>query len=117
MHLLDICRARAKWIDDPEPSQLNRMYRMPFLGRQEMLEKMERMESEKLVELVTDAISNHVMCRICKRQKGTRVNPNDVRGMDSENATDALLRRQAEERARISLEGSLQTATDRLNML
>jgi hypothetical protein len=42
---------------------------------------------------------------------------NDVRGMEgSENATDALLRRQAEERARISLEG-LQTATDRLNML
>jgi hypothetical protein len=113
VHLLDICRARAKWIDDPEPSQLNRMYRMPFLGRQEMLEKMERRESEKLVEIVTDSIKNHVMCRVCKRQKATRVNPNDVR---SENATDALLRRQAEERARISLEG-LQTATDRLNML
>ncbi|KAL7491331.1 hypothetical protein ACHAWT_000733 [Skeletonema menzelii] len=99
MHLLDICRGRAKWIDDPEPSMGNLMFRMPFqLTGQEMLEKVERRESDKLVELVTEAIKNHVRCKLCKRQKATRVYAPDICG----NMTDDLLKRQEEERASLS---------------
>ena len=95
MHLLDICRGRAKWIDDPEPSMGNLLYRMPLqLGGGEMLEMMERRESAKLVELVTDAIKNHVRCKLCKRQKATRFATHDRYNM-----TDELLKKQEEERA------------------
>ena len=100
VHLLDICRMRAKWIDDPEPSTGNLLYRMPFqLAGHEMLEKVERKESAELVELVADAIKNHVRCKLCKRQKATRVNPNaNMVG----NMTDELLKEQERERARLS---------------
>jgi hypothetical protein len=100
VHLLDICRNRAKWIDDPEPSTGNLMYRMPFqLAGKGMLEKAERRESAELVELVADAIKNHVRCKLCKRQKATRVNPNATM---FENMTDELLKEQEKERARLS---------------
>lgn len=76
VHLLDICRGQAKWVDDPDPSFMCLMYRMPLQMNPAMLQKMERRESEKLVEFITEAIQNHVMCKHCKRQKATRIKMN-----------------------------------------
>jgi hypothetical protein len=66
-HLLEVCRDRARWIDDDEPSMENIFFRMSHLG--EDLEELERAESENLVVLVTDAIKRHKMCRYCKGRK------------------------------------------------
>jgi hypothetical protein len=65
-HLLEVCRERAKWIDDSEPSMGNMLFRMGHLGS---TEETERTESEKLVELVTEAIQGHKMCKFCKGRK------------------------------------------------
>jgi hypothetical protein len=66
-HLLEICRERASWIDDSEPSMGNIMFRVMHLL--DGLEEVERTESETLVELVTEAIKGHKMCKFCKGRK------------------------------------------------
>jgi hypothetical protein len=66
-HLLEVCRDRAKWIDDSEPSMGNVMFRIEHL--MDGLEETERAESETLVELVTEAIKGHKMCKFCKGRK------------------------------------------------
>ena len=63
-HLLEVCRERARWIDDSEPSMGNFMFRIEHLMGG--LEETERAESETLVKLVTEAIKGHTMCRFCK---------------------------------------------------
>lgn len=79
VHLLDICRGRAKWIDDQEPSTENSMFRMLCQMKPGMLEKVERKESADLVELITEAIRNHTRCRLCRKQNATCVNYNDYK--------------------------------------
>jgi hypothetical protein len=66
-HLLEVCRKRAAWIDDREPSMGNIMFRI--MNVTDDLEELERAESEKLVWLVTDAIKVHKMCKFCKGRK------------------------------------------------
>jgi hypothetical protein len=69
-HLLAICRERAKWIDDAEPSTENTMYRMRYCFRDSSeIERLERQESEQLVEIVTKGIQEHKLCQICKAKK------------------------------------------------
>jgi len=67
-HLLAICRGRAKWIDNSEPSMANTFFRLKhmFGGG---LDDVERKEREKLVELVTNSIRQHKLCRYCKARK------------------------------------------------
>lgn len=90
VHMLDICRGRARWIDDSEPSMGNLLFRMPYqLGGSEGLEEVERKESSDLVKLVKEAIKNHAMCKLCKRQKARRVNYNDYA---TSNMTDEFLK-------------------------
>jgi hypothetical protein len=87
-HLLEVCRERAKWIDDSEPSMGNGFFRVEhFLDG---LENVERTESEKLVELVTDAIKGHKMCKFCKGRK--QATGNDAHLSVSYNMTDAMNR-------------------------
>jgi hypothetical protein len=93
-HLLALCRARAKRIDDVEPSMENRMYQMtltiPGVRRREggqgtaggttgthadgtvkstAVEEVEREESLELVQHVTTCIQQHKLCRYCKVRK------------------------------------------------
>jgi hypothetical protein len=79
-HLLALCRARAKWIDDPEPSVGNQLYqvtislgasrgRRPGAHAAAAIQEMEREESIALVELVTTCIQQHKLCRYCKAHK------------------------------------------------
>jgi hypothetical protein len=93
-HLLAICRERAKWIDDTTPSMENTMHRMrySFSGSNE-LERLERQESEQLVEIVTCGIRNHKLCRLCKAKKQN--NPTADAHLHGSNLTDDLLERLA----------------------
>jgi hypothetical protein len=91
-HLLEICRERAKWIDDREPSTMNKMCRMKFRLEGGM-EEVERTESVKLVELVTDAIKGHKMCRYCKGRKQA-TGTNDAH-LSMHNMTDEVLKMQS----------------------
>lgn len=89
-HLIEICRSRAKWIDDAKPSRENEMFRsFCGLAGDGVLEKMERNESEELVKLVTEAIREHKLCRHCKARKRNR----RVAGMHlhTENLTDFMM--------------------------
>jgi len=89
-HLLEVCRGRARWIDDAEPSMMNEMFRMPYLIQgQEALEDAEREESAELVNIVTEAIRNHTMCEHCEAQRALAVDFNS-RGMP--NLTDQMMR-------------------------
>ena len=89
-HLLEVCRGRARWIDDKEPSMMNEMFRMPYLIEgQAALEEAEREESEELVKIVTEAIRNHAMCEHCEAQRALAVDFNS-RGMP--NLTDQMMR-------------------------
>lgn len=89
-HLLEVCRGRARWIDDTEPSMMNEMFRMPYLIQgQEALEDAEREESAELVKIVTEAIRNHTMCEHCEAQRALAVDFNS-RGMP--NLTDQMMR-------------------------
>jgi hypothetical protein len=66
-HILVICRERAKWFDDAEPSMENTMYRMRYgIHGSSELERMERQESEQLVEIVTNGIQEHKLCQVDK---------------------------------------------------
>lgn len=102
VHLLSICRERAKWIDDDEPSQLNSMFQMTHrmagllgdlskkhgttagndndIDKDDLsmlsTEQMERRESAELVQLVTAAISQHKLCNHCKARK--KMKGNDI---------------------------------------
>jgi hypothetical protein len=58
-HLLDFCRDRAKWLRDEDAST--------------PLSEVERKESAELVEVITEAVKNHVRCKHCKSQKATRM--------------------------------------------
>jgi hypothetical protein len=93
-HLLAICRERAKWIDDTEPSMENTMYRMRycFSGSTE-LESLERQESEQLVEIVTAGIQAHKLCQLCKAKKQNI--PTADAHLRVSNLTDDLLDRLA----------------------
>jgi hypothetical protein len=91
-HLLAICRERAKWIDDTEPSMENTMYRMRYciLGSSE-LERLEREESEQLMEIVTSGIQEHKLCQLCKAKKQNNTAADAHLGLS--NMTDELLKR------------------------
>lgn len=90
-HLLSICRERAKWIDDPEPSMANTMFRLRhLLGG--ALEDEERRESEALVDLVSTAIQQHKLCRLCKARKQSKASKDAH--LHVENLTDRLLAKQ-----------------------
>lgn len=93
-HMLDICRARAKWIDDPEPSMGNMMFRLP-LQMSGALEKEERRESDELVEIVKKAIQNHKECKFCRRQLAMRA---DYNKHCTHNMTDQFLKSLADRR-------------------
>lgn len=93
-HLLSICRERAKWIDDTEPSMDNTFFRMQhgLLGDDTALQGVEREESQELVELVSNAIQQHKLCRLCKARKQNEA-AKDAH-LHVENLTDQLLARQ-----------------------
>jgi tetratricopeptide (TPR) repeat protein len=76
VHLLDICRGRARWIDDEDPSLPNHLFRLTMMMSPGSLEEEERNESSKLVELIKDAIKNHKRCRHCKKQEAAKFIPN-----------------------------------------
>jgi hypothetical protein len=43
-----------------------------------MEEFVERKESKELVELITAAIKNHIMCKYCKKQNAIRTKVNAI---------------------------------------
>jgi len=93
-HLLAICRGRARWIDDTEPSQGNIFFRLDakmesMLEEVDGCEKEERRESEELVELVTSAIQQHKLCKFCKARKSLKGYDAHLKGGD---LTDHFLR-------------------------
>jgi len=97
-HLLAMCRERAKWIDDTEPSTGNQMFRMETTLKSALsglgddkdgngdgnegqdegdilmrgCEREERRESAELVQLVTSAIQQHKLCSLCKARKNRK---------------------------------------------
>jgi hypothetical protein len=83
MHLLGICRQRAKWIDDDTPNMENIMHRLGNFGS---VEAAERAESDELVALVTEAIKKHKRCECCKAEN--RLQDNTFLEMD--NMTDSM---------------------------
>mmetsp|Transcript_30316 Transcript_30316/g.64207 ORF Transcript_30316/g.64207 Transcript_30316/m.64207 type:complete len:267 (+) Transcript_30316:1-801(+) len=89
-HLLQVCRGRAQWIDDTEPSMGNVSFRSRCQTEgPEQLEELERKESSDLVELVTEAIQMHSKCKFCKKQKACRVN---YFADGAKNMTDEMLK-------------------------
>lgn len=98
-HLLAICRARAQWIDDSEPSMENRLFclqnkigGMLDADAPDPLERVEREESQALVDIVTSAIQQHKLCRLCKARKQNKLSADAH--LQVPNMTDALLARQ-----------------------
>jgi len=115
-HLLAICRGRAKWIDDPEPSHVNRLFQitqnmnmisssiLSAIGDSDDdddvdgdddddlngCEREERRESGVLVQLVTAAIRQHKLCKLCKARKN-RIGY-DGHLMVDDNMTDEFLK-------------------------
>jgi hypothetical protein len=68
-HLLAICRERAKWIDDDELSSRNSTYQLLHgiaAGHQQEVERLEREESNELVEIIKYAVLEHKLCCYCK---------------------------------------------------
>ncbi len=87
-HLLAICRSRAAWINDREPSMVNSMFQLMAMCRGGV-EKAEREESAELVALVASAIRQHKLCKLCKARK--RMKGYDVHLKISENLTDDFI--------------------------
>ncbi len=113
VHLLAICRQRARWIDDQDPSGANSMFRLQHQMKGLMsgmmgvhdgadtddkengnatdsLERVERRESAELVQLVTTAIRQHKLCNCCKARKKMKGNDAHLR---VGNLTDEFLKR------------------------